>query len=166
MKKKFLLYKKQIIIILAISLSLGIILLCFGFYTRNHYLKDLESRKESINNQLVLYESNKNEEYLKNGLTEEYHHLNQKIETLRDQFVDVNEKLIKNKTNFLTGDSLIYFSMGLGFVLLSLIGSIIILYFKKSTFIEDEGYCGITDEDILEIELDINGEIEELTLEE
>lgn len=166
MKKKFLLYKKQIIIVLTISLCLGVFLICFGFYNKSHYLKKLESKKEEINNQLVLYETNKNEEYLKNGLTEEYNHLNQEVEILRTQFIEINEKLIKNKTNFLTGDSLIYFSMGLGFVLLSLIGSIIILYFKKSTFIEDEGYCGITEEDLLEIELDINGEIEEQIMKE
>lgn len=164
MKKKFLLYKKQIIIILTISLCLGVFLICFGFYNKSHYLKKLESKKEEINNQLVLYETNKNEEYLKNGQTEEYNHLNQKLEVLRDQFIEINEKLIKNKTTFLVEGAVIYFIIGIILVILSLTGGIAICYFIKLNSKEED--CGITEEDILEIELDINGEVEELTLEE
>lgn len=166
MEKKFLTYKKQFMIALGISLSLGIILLCFGFYTRNDYFKNLKSKKEEVNEQLVLYESNKNEEYLKNGLTEEYYNLNQKIETLRNQFIDINEKLSKNESNWLVNGTVIYLGSGIGLILLSFIGGIILWHFKNPFLIDKEDNYGITDEDLKEIELDINGTIEEDKIEE
>lgn len=118
--------KKRSIIIVLVVLVIGIcasgFLIFAGIKQINvgRILNNLQEEKSRIKDEMVSYESNKNEEFLTNGLSEEYYRLDNKISELKADNATIEKKLSNDYVNFSNDTMIFYFIFGGVIIIVSL----------------------------------------------
>ena len=67
--------------------------------------KILEQRKKEVNEELIPYKAQKNEEFRNNGFSEEYYRFEAKIDELQDELYDIESELNKIDMGFYDASS-------------------------------------------------------------
>lgn len=126
------------IVVIAIGLLIGGFLIFNGINKANgtgeKTVEELKKEKSKLNEELIPYEAKKNEEFLKNGFSEEYYRLDNKIDELRSEITDIEREISKANMGFRTAGAMPFFMFG-GFIIIASLmigGSILMMAHRRN----------------------------------
>lgn len=127
---------KKTIFVAILTLVIGIVVSSFLIYfgvTEKSKLKQLNIEKQELNQELISYEIKKNEEYLKNGLSDEYYLIDSEIDDIKTKIKEIDSDISKENSGI---DKRVLFVVGGVVIIIAILiidGWFLIKKFKKES---------------------------------